>query len=282
MDKYIRISESEKKSILQQHSTFYDGYSVGNVPNTPQPLRVANGASDLNGITVDNKGNVKTYQNHRINESVINEKWKGDVEVKKTGEWADKTIKELEKHLDTLKAKCAKAKKEGKKCPKSVKDEESEVIFAIRAKKDWPKGEGSTIKEFEGDDMDISNEEPAYDFESDGPEQFNSKYSDDAYDVDIDAIINMFGKDMSSDEYEDMEDEMDGYFDGEEMYDDEEDAYEFESEGGDEQVYYEEEQSEEMEEEKQTCNECGGKMYESIKEEKNRINKMFNRMKNFN
>ncbi len=33
------------------------------------------------------------------------EKWDGDVKVKKTGEYSDKTIQELEQELDELKAK---------------------------------------------------------------------------------------------------------------------------------------------------------------------------------
>ena len=57
---YSTISDEERNSILQQHSSFYNGYAVGNVPNEPQPLRVGKGPSDPNGITVDNKGNVKT------------------------------------------------------------------------------------------------------------------------------------------------------------------------------------------------------------------------------
>ena len=90
-----------------------------------------------------------------MNEAKLDEKWKGDVKVKQTGKWAGKSVQELEKHLKTLKDKCAKAKEEGKKCPKNVKDEESEVIFAIRAKKDWPKGKGSMEEELTGNQHKI-------------------------------------------------------------------------------------------------------------------------------
>jgi len=232
---YSTISDEERNSILQQHSSFYNGYAVGNVPNEPQPLRVDKGASDPNGITVDNKGNVKTYQNHKINESVISE----------------------------------------------------------------------DINEIEADDMDISDEESAYSFKSDGPEQFDSSYSDDSYGLDIDSIMQMFGGDMSLAEYDDMDDMMNSHMDGKEKFHDEDEAYEFDSEGGDAAVYYEEEQCEgcgsEMMEEKQTCNECGGEMregecmecgslyeeidedlHESFSENRKQIKEMMNRFNKFN
>jgi len=229
---YTMISDEEKNSILQQHSSFYNGYAVGNVPNEPQLLRVGKGASDPNGITVDNKGNVKTYQNHKINES-------------------------------------------------------------------------KEIKEFEVDDMDISDEEPAFDYKSGGPEQFDSSYSDESYGLDIDSIMQMFGGDMSPAEYGDMDDMMNSHMDGKEKFNDEDEAYEFDSEGGDAAVYYEEEQCEgcgsEMEEGKEVCEQCGSKMmegecmecgslyeemdedlYESFKEQRMKINEMFNKFKKYN
>jgi len=232
---YSTISDEERNSILQQHSSFYNGYAVGNVPNEPQPLRVDKGASDPNGITVDNKGNVKTYQNHKINESVVSE----------------------------------------------------------------------DINEIEADDMDISDEESTYSFKSDGPEQFDNSYSDDSYGLDIDSIMQMFGGDMSPDEYGDMDDMMNSHMDGKEKFHDEDEAYEFDSEGGDAAVYYEEEQCEgcgsEMMEEKQTCNECGGEMregecmecgslyeeidedlHESFSENRKQIKEMMNRFNKFN
>lgn len=66
---YMTISDDDKNSILQQHSSFYNGYSVGNVPSGPQPLRQDNGPSDINGITINNRGEVGNYRNHLVNES---------------------------------------------------------------------------------------------------------------------------------------------------------------------------------------------------------------------
>jgi hypothetical protein len=71
---YFTMSEDEKNSILQQHSGFYNGYSTGNVPSTPQPLKIDKGPTDTQGITVNNKGSVGIYKNHLVNEQKINKK----------------------------------------------------------------------------------------------------------------------------------------------------------------------------------------------------------------
>lgn len=68
------MSNDEKRSILDQHKTLYNGYKTmqPKVSNT-QPLYMQDFANDKNGITVNNKGNVKTYMNVGINEQVENE-----------------------------------------------------------------------------------------------------------------------------------------------------------------------------------------------------------------
>ena len=60
------------------------------------------------------------------------EKWSKDVEVKSTGEHAGKTIAQLKKEVDALRGKPDNEKKMGG------------LLFAIRAKQGWKKGEGST------------------------------------------------------------------------------------------------------------------------------------------
>lgn len=64
------MSDEERQSILKQHSTPYDGYATGNVQSNITPLSVYDVAGDKFGVTVDNKGNVKQYTNHNVNESV--------------------------------------------------------------------------------------------------------------------------------------------------------------------------------------------------------------------
>ena len=169
MRNYMTISDEERNSILQNHSSFYNGYATGNVPSNLQPLTVDNSIKDDGGITVDNQGNVKTYRNHNVNESKV------------------------------------KSKKE--------------------------------TNEMEADDMDLSNVDSAYDYDSGGPEQFDGSYSDDSYGLDIDSIMKMFGGDMSPAEYHDEESMMDTHMDGKEKFNDEDSAYEFDSQGGDADVY---------------------------------------------
>jgi len=84
----------------------------------------------------------------------VNEAWAGDVNVKKTGEHADKTITQLKSELDALKNKSKSYQDKGQSVPKSIIDQEAEIKFAIRAKQGWKKGKGamgeSVIKEAGG------------------------------------------------------------------------------------------------------------------------------------
>jgi hypothetical protein len=68
------MSNDEKRNILDQHKTLYNGYKTmqPQVSNT-QPLYTQDFASDKNGVTVNNKGKVKTYMNVGINEQVEKE-----------------------------------------------------------------------------------------------------------------------------------------------------------------------------------------------------------------
>lgn len=72
-------------------------------------------------------------------ESFINEKWDKDVKIKKTGEYSDMSIEELEAKLAKLKAKSEKRQEKGKKDGKKIKEKEAEINFAIRAKRNWKK-----------------------------------------------------------------------------------------------------------------------------------------------
>ena len=69
MRNYVRLSEEEKNSIKQLHSSFYNGYATLSPNTNEQPLLQDKGPSDTNGITINNKGHVKTYTNHLVNES---------------------------------------------------------------------------------------------------------------------------------------------------------------------------------------------------------------------
>jgi hypothetical protein len=63
------MSQAERNNILDQHKQIYDGFvtTYGQQINQ-QPLYTQDFANDKGGITVNNKGEVKTYTNMRINE----------------------------------------------------------------------------------------------------------------------------------------------------------------------------------------------------------------------
>ena len=74
-------------------------------------------------------------------QSSMNEKWKGDVEVKKTGEYSNMTIEDINSEIKKLKNKTQKLKDEDKSVPKQDREKMSELYFAKRSKQGW-KGEG--------------------------------------------------------------------------------------------------------------------------------------------
>ena len=90
-----QLSASEKSDILNQHKKIYDGYQTmePKVSNT-QPLYVYDDISDKNGITVNNKGEVKKYSNMGINEQ-----WQAAVGDAVVGYVADKAA---DKIVDTV------------------------------------------------------------------------------------------------------------------------------------------------------------------------------------
>jgi hypothetical protein len=64
------MNKAERNDILDQHRQVYDGFvtTYGQQINQ-QPLYIQDYANDKGGLTVNNKGEVKTYTNMRINES---------------------------------------------------------------------------------------------------------------------------------------------------------------------------------------------------------------------
>jgi hypothetical protein len=64
------MNQAEKNDILDQHKKVYDGFvtTYGQQINQ-QPLYVQDYANDKQGVTVSNKGVVKSYTNMNINEA---------------------------------------------------------------------------------------------------------------------------------------------------------------------------------------------------------------------
>jgi len=77
----------------------------------------------------------------------MSEKWKGNVDVKQTGEYSDMSIEELNAAIKKQKAKNDKTQESGKKVSHADKTKMSQLYFAKRAKQGW-KGEGKAkVKE---------------------------------------------------------------------------------------------------------------------------------------
>jgi len=67
---FFKMNQAERNDILNQHRKVYDGFvtTYGQQINQ-QPLYVQDYANDKEGLTVSNKGVVKTYTNVNINEA---------------------------------------------------------------------------------------------------------------------------------------------------------------------------------------------------------------------
>lgn len=303
---YSTMSDEERNSILQQHSAFYNGYATGNIPSGPQPLLQDEGPSDPQGITVNNRGEVGQYRNHLVNESVVNEEEK---------DWIQNVDMDEGSFTEYCRGKVTcdcveKAQKEGGKPAKQAQ-------LYLNMNSDKCKSLQEEVKEYAADDMDVSDVEAAYDFESGGPDQFGDEdmtYSDDSYGMDIDSIMSMFDGSITAD----YEDEVPAYqFDSEGAMD--VDLYEGADEDGDGEIskgelhkHFDEDGNGKVTpdeydshikshlEEKETCEQCGaemkegeckecGTMYEEVDEDlresfiedRQRIHEMFDRFKKF-
>ena len=270
---YSTMSDEERNSILQQHSAFYNGYATGNIPSSSQPLLQDEGPSDSQGITVNNRGEVGQYKNHLVNESVVSEEDK---------DWIQKVDMDKGSFTEYCKGEVTcdcveKARKEGGE-PKK----QAQLFLNMNSEK--CKSLQEEVKEYAADDMDVSDVESAYDFDSGGPEQFDDSTSDisDSYGMDIDSIMQMFGGEMSAAEYDDADSDMNQDLDGKEKYSGEMAAYNFNSDGAMDGETYEEVDEED------TCEGCG-ETYEEVDEDlmedfvkqKDRIVEMFDRFKKF-
>jgi hypothetical protein len=67
---FLNISEEEKNSITEKHRSLYDGYQVMQPKGNMTPLQVEDLASDKDGISVSNLGEVKKYTNTEVNKKL--------------------------------------------------------------------------------------------------------------------------------------------------------------------------------------------------------------------
>lgn len=67
---FLNVNQEERNNILDKHKSLYDGYAVKQNVTNQQPIYIQDLANDKGGLVVNNKGDVKTYTNMGINESI--------------------------------------------------------------------------------------------------------------------------------------------------------------------------------------------------------------------
>jgi hypothetical protein len=230
-------SDAEKQNILSQHNTPYDGYATlaGN-PSNITPLTVQDFAKDKQGMTVGNNGKVQGFSNVGINEQMYGQEL--DVEQDLDPKAGFDYVQGSSNDEDTFEGMHKNLYK------KKVKEQYDEV-------------------------------DPAYDFDTDGPEEFNAK-------TDFETLNQEYQTQQDELDYESQHDTdpeardmiarmvkmMNREYDGQEKMGGEDEAYHFMSGGPDEGEYYSGMEEEEM-------------LDESATQAKSQILEMFQRISKF-
>lgn len=236
-------SDAEKENILSQHNTPYDGFAtLSRNPSNITPLTVQDFAKDKQGMTVRNNGKVQGFSNVGINEQMYGQRL------------------DVEQDLDP------------------------------KAGFDYVQGDSNDEDTFEGMHKNLykknkvkeqyDEEDPAYDFDTDGPEEFNTK-------TDFDTINQEYEAQQDALDYESQNDTnpearemiarmvkmMNREYDGQEKMGGEDDAYHFMSGGPEEGESYSNTADGEFDEEEM--------LDESAIQEKTQIMEMFQRISKF-
>jgi hypothetical protein len=230
-------SDAEKQNILSQHNTPYDGYAtIAGNPSNITPLTVQDFAKDKQGMTVGNNGKVQGFSNVGINEQMYGQEL--DVEQDLDPKAGFDYVQGSSNDEDTFEGMHKNLYK------KKVKEQYDEV-------------------------------DPAYDFDTDGPEEFNAK-------TDFDTLNQEYQTQQDELDYESQHDTdpeardmiarmvkmMNREYDGQEKMGGEDEAYHFMSGGPDEGEYYSGMEEEEM-------------LDESATQAKSQILEMFQRISKF-
>ena len=260
-----QLSPADKSDILDQHKHVYDGYKtmLPHVPNT-QPLYVQDFANDKNGITVNNKGEVKHYTNVGINEQVKKSKVCNEC----GGMMYEGECMECGGGMMNEDAECSECggmmyEGECSECGyKGQMDEETGHLDDIYNVKDlnlkdgdfdYVEGGGNDYGTFEGmhhmkeqaddyidyeenldeqggnaDDMDVDDVEPAFDFESEGPGMGDAYPVNEEGNMDEPEITYDAMESAFNDDEEMDEQDISGV---QGMYDEMEPAFDFDSNG---------------------------------------------------
>lgn len=235
-------NDSEKENILSQHNTPYNGYaSLAQNPSNITPLTVQDFAKDKQGMTVGNNGRVQGFTNMGINEQMYGQRL--DVEQDLDPKAGFDYVQGSSNDEDTFEGMHKKLYK------KKVKEQYDEV-------------------------------DPAYDFDTDGPEEFNAK-------MDFDTINQQYQSQQDALDYESQHDTdpeardmvsrmvkmMNREYDGQEKMDGESNSYDFVSGGPETEESYSDITDGEFYEEEM--------LDETVTLAKTRIMEMFQRISKF-
>lgn len=236
-------SDAEKENILSQHNTPYDGFAtLSRNPSNITPLTVQDFAKDKQGMTVGNNGKVQGFSNVGINEQMYGQRL------------------DVEQDLDP------------------------------KAGFDYVQGDSNDEDTFEGMHKNLykkdkvkeqyDEEDPAYDFDTDGPEEFNTKTDFDTINQEYEAQQDAFDYESQNDTNPEaremiarMVKMMNREYDGQEKMGGEDDAYHFMSGGPEEGESYSNTADGEFDEEEI--------LDESAIQEKTHIMEMFKRISRF-
>ena len=105
---------------------------------------------DLSGDGKVTRKDILLGRGVKLKERNLEEKWAQDVEVKKTGEHADNSIKQIDAEIEKLLRQSDRYEDSDRKIPKRIKEKLGELYFAKRAKKGFKEkvavDEGVTYK----------------------------------------------------------------------------------------------------------------------------------------
>lgn len=192
----LNISDEEKQALLNQHSKPYDGYQTLRFPEPSNRIQTYDPAGDKAGITVNNKGEVKSYTNMGINETkkeVVDEFFVFD----KTKEEIEKAKQQREDDLNSALSVFDKNDElsEGKDVCEACGGMYNENVCEVCGESYGGMNEDMTDpysemdfsnydfdskgpEQFDGDDEMYPNEKPAYEFDSPGPYGSTNTFED--------------------------------------------------------------------------------------------------------
>ena len=239
----LNISEEEKQALLAKHQQPYNGYQTLNMPQPSNRITVYDPAGDKQGVQVTANGGVRTYSNVHLREGkgqMCNECGSGmmyEGECSECGYKMEGAAK-LQDKFDYV--------EEGEMCNECgsgmmYEGECNECGYTIKN----PEPMYSQGFDYTNEEVSASLQQPysdidfgAYDFDSKGPEQFETGDEDLDYssamqkqqDI-LDYTSQHDGDDDVSAMLRNLEKSMDSEYDGKEKLGGEKEPYDFDSDG---------------------------------------------------